>query len=69
MRVTRISLFTVAMEQPREFEQQNAENAPRCPRKTVEEEADRCSYEEHRERRVARVREMMKPVLLASKTW
>ena len=68
MRVTRISLFTVAMQQPRECEHQNAEIAPGSPRETAEEEADRCSYEEQRERRVARVREMTKPVLLASKT-
>jgi len=57
------------MEQAREIEEQNTVNAATSPRETAEEEADRCSYEEQSERRVARVREMMKPVLLTSKTW
>ena len=53
--------------QPRGIPLTQAEKSPTCARTCSEEdEEDRCSYEEQRDKRVAKMREMMLPLVQAS---
>ena len=54
---------------PRAEKQHVPEKSPRIARTCPADDSDdeRCSYEEQRDKRVARMRELLKPLVLASK--
>ena len=59
----------MAVFSPRAEERRVAEKSPRNARTCPADDSDneRCSYEEERDKRVARMRELLKPLVLASK--
>lgn len=61
----------MAETQPRAAPVSGAEILESTPRTCTEEEpdGDRCSYEEQRDKRVQKLKEVMEPLVRASKNW